>query len=399
MRTHIVLCSLVAGALALTAPPLRGAEAAPPDTTQAEPTGAAAELKALVARINAKLKEGKPTEAGLSPELKEFTALFEKHRDEKTDDVARILYMEAMLYQQVLENSARATELAQQLKRDFGDTALGKKADAFLDSIKKQDEARTVRNALVVGAKFPDFDEKDVDGKPLSIASYKGKVVLLDFWATWCGPCVHELPNVIATYQKHHGKGFDIIGVSLDEDEKKLQAFREEKKMTWQQFFDGKGWSNKLAVKYGVQSIPATFLLDVEGKIIGSDLRGEDSGTSGREGPGPAMTSPGLGLHQLAELWGGPNRIEARILAGLAQQVRGLRVCFKSLGTQVYRLFERGERFRPFSQIGLEGGELYQASGLSGLTLTSLSRLNSSSVQFFTSANTWAIPRIMSAPN
>jgi thiol-disulfide isomerase/thioredoxin len=101
-------------------------------------------------------------------------------------------------------------------------------------------------------------------------------VVLLDFWATWCGPCVHELPNVIATYQKHHEKGFDIIGISLDEDEKKLQTFREEKKMTWQQFFDGKGWSNKLAVKYGVQSIPATFLLDVEGKIIGSDLRGED---------------------------------------------------------------------------------------------------------------------------
>ncbi|PYJ01766.1 MAG: hypothetical protein DME25_17520 [Verrucomicrobia bacterium] len=113
-------------------------------------------------------------------------------------------------------------------------------------------------------------------GKPLSIASYKGKVVLLDFWATWCPPCRAELPSVIKTYEKHHPNGFEIIGISLDKEESKLTSFTKDKGMTWQQFYDGKGWGNKLAVKYGVQSIPATYLLDSEGKILAQDLRGED---------------------------------------------------------------------------------------------------------------------------
>lgn len=114
-----------------------------------------------------------------------------------------------------------------------------------------------------------------IDQQPTKLADLRGKVVLLDFWATWCGPCVGELPNVIKTYEKHHDGGFEIIGVSLDQDEQKLKNFTKEKNMTWQQYFDGKGWQNKLAQKYGVQSIPATYLLDAEGKIIGRNLRGE----------------------------------------------------------------------------------------------------------------------------
>jgi len=129
---------------------------------------------------------------------------------------------------------------------------------------------------LAEGSKFPDFDVKDTAGKPLSIASLKGKVVLVDFWATWCPPCRAEVPNVVKTYEKYHPKGFEIIGVSLDQDQTRLTNFTKQQKMTWQQYFDGKGWGNKLATKYGVQSIPATFLLDGEGKIIAKDLRGED---------------------------------------------------------------------------------------------------------------------------
>ena len=112
-------------------------------------------------------------------------------------------------------------------------------------------------------------------GQPFSIASHKGKVVLVDFWATWCGPCRAELPNVIAAYQKYHAKGFDIVGVSLDEDKPQLLSFIKDQNMTWPQYFDGQRWENKLAVKYGIQSIPATFLLDGEGKIIGKNLRGD----------------------------------------------------------------------------------------------------------------------------
>lgn len=80
----------------------------------------------------------------------------------------------------------------------------------------------------------------------------------------------------MATYGKYHGKGFEIIGVSLDQDQQKLLNFTKQNNMIWPQFFDGQGWNNKLAVKYGIESIPATFLLDGNGKIIGKDLRGEE---------------------------------------------------------------------------------------------------------------------------
>ena len=103
----------------------------------------------------------------------------------------------------------------------------------------------------------------------------KGKVVVVDFWATWCGPCVGELPNVLKTYEKYHDKGLEIVGISLDKDKDKLTDFLKEKKVSWRQYFDGQGWGNKLAVKYGVNSIPATYILDKDGKIFAKDLRGE----------------------------------------------------------------------------------------------------------------------------
>jgi len=140
----------------------------------------------------------------------------------------------------------------------------------------RQMEAQKIQAALAVGVKFPDFNEKDTAGKPLSIANYNGKVVLIDFWATWCGPCRAELPNVIATYKKYHNQGFEIIGISLDQDQAKLTGFTKSMNMTWPQYFDGQGWGNKLAVKYGMESIPATYLLDGNGKIIGRDLRGDE---------------------------------------------------------------------------------------------------------------------------
>lgn len=227
-----------------------------------------ADLKALVTKVRAKIKDGKPTEATLEPELKEFDALIEKYKGDKSDDVAQILVMKASLYSQVLDNEAKSDAVLEQLKRDFPDS----KAVAM---VKREETAKKVRAGLVKGAAFPDFEEKDLAGKPLSIAGYKGKVVLVDFWATWCGPCVAELPHVLETYEKHHAKGFEIIGISLDSDRQKLDKFIKEKNMPWPQFFDGKGWENKLGQKYGINSIPATYLLDGEGKIIASNLRGD----------------------------------------------------------------------------------------------------------------------------
>ena len=119
----------------------------------------------------------------------------------------------------------------------------------------------------------------DVNGKTIDAATLRNKPVVVEMWATWCPPCRAEVPNVVAVYNKFHGKGFEIIGISLDRenDQGKLEAYTKENNMPWPQFFDGKYWQNELAAKYGVNSIPAAFLLDGEGKIIGKGdaLRGE----------------------------------------------------------------------------------------------------------------------------
>jgi thiol-disulfide isomerase/thioredoxin len=234
---------------------------------------ATTELHALVTKVNADISAGKRTEGELADDLKQFDVLLAEHKGEKTDAVARILYMKATLYGEVLNNDAKAQELLKQLKTDFKDTQ-------FVANLEKREAAaaaaKKIQDSLVVGAKFPDFNETDVAGQPLSIASHKGKVVLVDFWATWCMPCRIELPNVLQTYEKYHAQGFEIAGVSLDEDQPTLERLIKESKMTWQQFFDGKRYENKLARKYGVNKVPTTYLLDREGKIIGRDLRGED---------------------------------------------------------------------------------------------------------------------------
>jgi peroxiredoxin len=230
---------------------------------------AKADLDALVEKVKAKLKDGKRTEADLADELKSFDTLLAEHKAEKTEDVAKILFMKGLLFKEVMDDDAKALPIFKQIQTDFPDTQLAKQTAGMVAQIEAQAD-------LQKGKVFPAFEEKDLDGKPLSPANYKGKVVLIDFWATWCGPCVGELPNVLKTYSAHHSEGFEIIGISLDSEKDKLTSFIKEKNMTWVQYFDGQGWKNKLAAKYGINSIPATFLLDKEGKIIGKGLRGEE---------------------------------------------------------------------------------------------------------------------------
>ncbi len=107
-----------------------------------------------------------------------------------------------------------------------------------------------------------------LDGRAVDVAKLQGKVVLIDFWATWCGPCVEELPTVLKTYKELHAKGFEVVGISLDGDKAELEAFVKDKGVEWPQYFDGKGPENEMFIKYKLESIPTMWLLNKKGVVV-----------------------------------------------------------------------------------------------------------------------------------
>jgi peroxiredoxin len=159
-------------------------------------------------------------------------------------------------------------------------------ADSLLaslqDNIESSATAKTIREYIIsqkktsVGALAPDFRLADTAGKKIALSALKGKYVLLDFWAAWCGPCRQENPNVVQAFKTYKNDGFTVFGVSLDKEKKSWLKAIHDDNLQWQHVSDLKFWASEAAILYGITSIPRNFLLDPSGKIIGRDLRGQD---------------------------------------------------------------------------------------------------------------------------
>lgn len=221
-----------------------------------------------------KTEEGKKAEEAVDRES--LVVAIQLADDEKA--VEQILQFE--------RDAKKSLELKLFAAEQYGRSQNKEKAKALVNAVLKESQTKfpevyqEAKMALFrlapEGQVFPEFPEwaKDTEGKPLRVADYRGKLLLIDFWATWCPPCKGEVPNLVAAYGKYHEKGFEVIGISFDYSEKEFRDFVKNMKMTWREYYDGLGWDNKVGKVYGIGAIPAMYLLDKEGKVITGNARG-----------------------------------------------------------------------------------------------------------------------------
>lgn len=185
------------------------------------------------------------------------------------DAYLSVLLLENFLMRQYL-TAEEITSYFAKIDKSLLNTKSAKNIKKVLDAIKNDPAAK-----VEVGAKAPDFSAKNPEGKQISLKESMGKVTIIDFWASWCGPCRGENPNVVALYKEMHAKGLNIIGVSLDKDAAKWKEAIVKDGLVWPQISNLKFWDEPIAKQYNVESIPATFILDAKGVIVARDLRGD----------------------------------------------------------------------------------------------------------------------------
>jgi peroxiredoxin len=225
---------------------------------------------ALMAEYGAKTAEEKKNEEGMAAFGKRYSANEEVQKQVLKDFIngnpaSYISLVSLKKMAGSVPDYAEVSPMFNALSDEVKNTETGKAYASYLDKLK----------ATAIGAIAPDFTQNDPDGNPIKLSDFKGKYVLIDFWAAWCGPCRKENPNVVKAYAKYHEKGFEILGVSLDQKKEAWIKAIADDQLTWKHVSDLKYWNNEVGALYAVRAVPQNFLLDPTGKIIAKNLRSE----------------------------------------------------------------------------------------------------------------------------
>ncbi len=257
-------------------------------------TGSKADLKNLKvegSQSHADFVEFNSVFNPLIAELNGYAALIQKEEDEKRkenlfkkyDSVVKKVDTEVGSFVAAKKSSYVSAFLLSISAQVTGDPMIMERRFNLLsDEVRNSEIGKNLANSIAyfkvgaVGTDALEFTQADIDGKPVSLSSFKGKYVLLDFWASWCKPCRVENPNVVRVYNKFKDKNFTVLGVSLDQSKESWVTAVRLDKLAWHHVSDLQQWNNAVAQMYHIQSIPGNFLIDPNGKIIAKDLRGED---------------------------------------------------------------------------------------------------------------------------
>jgi peroxiredoxin len=231
-------------------------------------------MQAFSAKVTAWNEEySKAEEKKDSKKIQEIQAAYMKADEARTSEIKRLIpemgtSLVALFTANNFLNPDTDLAVLKKLAADFEEVRPTPTiAQGFIGQVKRM-------VGVAVGEVAPDFTLSDPEGKETSLSSLRGKFVLIDFWASWCGPCRQENPNVVRMYDKFKNKGFSIYGVSLDKDMTPWKAAIKKDNLSWLHGSDLKYWNSAVAQTYGVKAIPATFLLDKDGKVIAKNLRG-----------------------------------------------------------------------------------------------------------------------------